>query len=249
MSGKNKKHKKAKARKLRRKNASTALMVVSELHLTSRQNAILSAPTPPEFVRERPIRSGGKGKTAKYVEVGYVQAKLNEAFGQLNWNWEILERGETSRKLDKTAEGEVWVKGRLTVLDHKKGYKIFKDAFGQHPIYPGTPYGDALKSAGSDALKKAAAQGFGVAMDIYWTQLEQEPAGEKTKEEKQVEKRQEKTETQEEMFAKAKKMILACHDHATLVVWRGKIHGSKNYSNPQKVELMSLINEKVNSKK
>lgn len=226
--------KQAKPRKKKQAKPSTAL-VISEVALSQRQMSIVTAPTPPEFVKERPIRGGGK---AKYVEVGYIVAKLNEAFGPLNWDWQIVERGYEGRKVDQKAEGEVWVRGKLTIKDHKNGYEIHKEAFGQHPVYPGVPYGDALKAAGSDALKKAASSGLGIALDVYWKQLDEEPKKVDNKGEKAV-------MSAAEMYERAKVYIAECDDPTTLAEWKERIKISKHYGPNPKEALIKLIDEKI----
>ena len=228
----------SKPRKKVKQAKPSQALVISEVSLTQRQTSIITAPTPPEFVKERQIRGGGK---AKYVEVGYIVAKLNEAFGPLNWNWEIVERGYEGRKVDSKAEGEVWVRGRLTIKDHKNGYEVNKEAFGQHPVYPGVPYGDALKAAGSDALKKAASSGLGIALDVYWKTLDEEP--------KKLDNKGVKIGMPAaEMYQRAKQMIGECQDPTTLGEWRGRINASKHYGPKPKADLIKLIDGKIEKK-
>ena len=240
------KNKKAKTRqkrtvtkRVKTRQASRAL-VISQISLTPQQKQELATMTPPQFVKERAVRGG---KKAKYVEGGYVVARLNQIFGQLNWQFEIMERGETARKLDKAAEGEVWVRGRLTIIDHAKGYKVFKDASGQHPIYPGVPYGDALKSAETDALKKAAARGLGIALDVSWNQLDTEEAGTVDKQPKVAEM------TKKDSFELAKKYIQQENDRQILVQVIEKLNVSKLYTQDQKDELKKRIYAKLEKSK
>src|SRR3990167_9722450 len=151
---------------------------ITVVELKQNQVAILNAPTPKEFIK---TRQGKGGKQFSYVEVGYVINQLNRTFGPLNWSFQVTERGETQRKVDTKAEGEVWVYGELTIHDHAKGYKMVKGQYGQHPVYPNVPYADALKSAESDALKKAASL-VGIALDVFWKYLDvQEPVKEPVK--------------------------------------------------------------------
>jgi len=230
---------KKKTRKKNKRKKSVAL-VVSEVKLTDRQLAIINTPTPAQFIKTRRTRGknqDGSPKMAQYVEGGYTVAKLNEIFGPLNWNWEIIEHGQSERKLDNTSEGEVWVRGRLAVTDHAKGYKIFKDSFGQHSIYPGVPFGDSLKSASTDALKKAAAQGFGIALDVYWRQLEELPRGE-------VEKSKNGTVSQEALVADLSKKVKACQNVAQLMEWGRKVNESQ-LSAKHKDTLNAIIRHRV----
>ena len=119
--------------------------------------------TPPQFVYERPGKGGQKWK---YVSGGYVEKVLNYVFGFM-WDFEVLEHGMM---------GEfIWVKGRLTVKD-PKGNTITKTQFGRKEIaykkdMKHVPehmldYGNDLKSAATDAMKKCASM-LGIASDIY----------------------------------------------------------------------------------
>lgn len=209
---------------MKKQNTSKAL-VLQQVALGKTQAEIINAPTPAEFVKERPIRGG---KTARYVEGGYIVAKLNQAFGPLNWSWEVIEHG-------KEVE-ELWVRGRLTILDHQKGYKVSKDSFGQHPIHKGVPYGDSLKAASTDALKKAAAQGLGLALDVYWQEMDTE-----TKPAKQT-----KTMSQAEAFQRAKSLIVGCNEPGTLRQWKDRIEKNATYKKAEKESLTKLIDEKLN---
>ena len=173
---------------------------ITVVELKQTQIAILNAPTPKEFIK---TRQGKGGKQFSYVEVGYVINQLNRTFGPLNWSFQVTERGETQRKIDSKAEGEVWVYGELTIHDHAKGYKMVKGQYGQHPVYPNVPYADALKSAESDALKKAASL-VGIALDVFWKSLDiQEPVREVVKITPAI---------KEDIFSKAKVYITQCDD-------------------------------------
>lgn len=144
-----------------KKQKKNTAIVISEVALTERQNGIIHATTPSEFIKERIARGN---KKVKYVEGGYIVSQLNAAFTPFGWQFEVLEHG--------ILEGEVWVKGRLTIKDHKRGYEVFKMQFGQATRHKGVPLGDSLKSAATDCLKKAASSGLGVALDVYWKHLD-----------------------------------------------------------------------------
>lgn len=123
--------------------------------------------TPPQHIYERPAKGGGKWK---YVTGNYVEKILNFTFGW-NWDFEIVNHGK---------EGDmVWVHGKLTVKDDK-GHTITKSQFGRADIKFKTDfvngkkvktkdmldYGNDLKSATTDALKKCASL-LGIASDVY----------------------------------------------------------------------------------
>lgn len=117
--------------------------------------------TPEKFVYTRPAKGGG---TWKYVTGAYVEKVLNFVFGFM-WDFEIMEHG---------IQGEtIWVKGKLTVKD-PKGHTITKMQFGRADIKMKRDgkgmldFGNDLKAASTDALKKCASL-LGIASDIYGT--------------------------------------------------------------------------------
>jgi hypothetical protein len=91
----------------------------------------------------------------------YVKKILNYVFGW-NWDFEVKEHGQEGDSL--------FVLGRLTVRGG--GATIFKEQFGRADLKKkkdGTGYldfGNDLKAAATDALKKCASE-FGIASDIY----------------------------------------------------------------------------------
>lgn len=155
---------KKKAKKVR--NLTMLPAVVNTLDLTQEQKSKIYVPTPPEFIKKRKIRGGGM---ASYVEIGYVVKKLNEIFGVLNWNFQIIRETLTDKS--------VGVYGELTIKDHQRGYTLTKGQYGNHPRYPEIPIGDTLKAAASDCLKKCASM-FGIALDVYWKELDRGEKGE-----------------------------------------------------------------------
>jgi hypothetical protein len=136
--------------------------------------AILDRPFPKEMIK---YREGQKGKQLAYVEtVNYVE-RLNEAFSH-QWTWKIVSESIT--------ETEVYCKGRLTMeID---GKTVTKEAYGGKDIMmvdiwdkvTRKPIGkkpfsiaDDLKSAGSDAIKKACSL-LGIGLHLY---KKETPAG------------------------------------------------------------------------
>lgn len=116
--------------------------------------------TPREHVYRRP---GKGGQTFDYVTGSYIEKVLNFVFAW-NWDFEIVEHG--------MIEGHIWVKGRLIVRGTKPGQQIGKMQFGRAEVkyLKGTKqmldYGNDLKAASTDALKKCASL-LGIASDIY----------------------------------------------------------------------------------
>ena len=114
--------------------------------------------TPSEHVYTRLAKGGG---TWSYVTGAYVEKVLNFVFGFM-WDFEIIEHGIEG--------GQVWVKGKLTVKD-PAGHEITKMQFGRADIKMKKTggmldFGNDLKGASTDALKKCASL-LGIASDIY----------------------------------------------------------------------------------
>ncbi len=114
--------------------------------------AILCRPFPPELVKQR---QGQGGKMLSYIETHSVISRLNE--GCDAWSFELVEH--------HVHDDEVVVVAKLTADT------VVKMAFGGSSITrdrAGKPasIADDLKSAGSDALKKAASL-LGVGLELY----------------------------------------------------------------------------------
>ncbi len=205
-------------------------IVLSQVKLSGYQQSALTSPIPPEFVKTRKIRGGG---SAPYIEVGLIIDRLNNSLSPAGWDFEILKE----EILDK----EVWVRGRLTLKDHK-GHSVSKTQYGQKERYPGAvPLGDTLKAAASDSLKKCASM-LGVALnEVYWTQIDE---NDKTPKEIKEEKTKQKKMTKDEAFKKALEMIPAQNSVQLLKELRIRINGSA-YSVDQKQKLNRAITKKI----
>lgn len=114
--------------------------------------------TPGTHVYNRPAKGGGSWD---YVTGVYVKKVLNYVFGW-NWDFEVKQHG---------VEGDmIWVLGRLTVRTGTT--TIVKEQFGRADCKKkkdGSGYldfGNDLKAATTDALKKCASE-LGIASDIY----------------------------------------------------------------------------------
>lgn len=114
--------------------------------------------TPAQHIYKRPAKGGGEWE---YVTGAYVKKVLNYVFAW-NWDFEVKEKGQ---------EGDLlWVLGRLTV--RTKNATIIKEQFGRADMKKkrdGTgylDYGNDLKAATTDALKKCASE-LGIASDVY----------------------------------------------------------------------------------
>lgn len=114
--------------------------------------------------REQVYRRKGRGKdTFDYVTGSYCTKWLNFVFGW-NWDFEVIQHGKEGK--------QVWALGRLTVRGNKPGQVIVKTGFGRADVKTlrdgggDLDYGNDLKAASTDAMKKAASL-LGFASDIY----------------------------------------------------------------------------------
>lgn len=136
-------------------------LTIPKTWLSEQQIIKIVQKTPPAHVYKRP---GKGGKEFEYVTTSYVTRLLNFAFGW-NWDFDVAEHGR---------EGNViWVKGVLTVRGQQDGQTIRKTQFGRAEVkfIKGSKtemvdFGNDLKAASSDALKKCASM-LGIASDIY----------------------------------------------------------------------------------
>ena len=128
--------------------------------MTNAQLLMVLQKTPANHIYSRKAKGGGYWD---YVTGVYVKKSLNYIFGWM-WDFQIVDKGK---------EGDlVWVQGRLTVKDREGKPMIIKEQFGRADIKfkrgTETPldYGNDLKAAATDALKKCASE-LGIASDIY----------------------------------------------------------------------------------
>jgi hypothetical protein len=134
-------------------------LTIPKTWLTGDQLVRMVEKTPPQHVYKRPGKGGG---TFDYVTISYVQRVLDYVFGW-NWDFEIIEHGKESN--------HVWVLGKLTVRSADGKHTITKTQFGRSDVKQlksggNLDYGNDLKGASSDALKKCASM-LGIARDIY----------------------------------------------------------------------------------
>lgn len=134
--------------------------MIPKTFITEQQVIRMIQHTPPQHIYKRPAKGGG---TWTYVTQSYVVKILNLVFG---WNWDF-------KIIDKGREGDqVWVQGELTVKSPSGQQSITKTQFGRADIKfkrnskEMLDYGNDLKAAASDALKKCASM-IGIAADVY----------------------------------------------------------------------------------
>lgn len=145
----------------------TAILAPQENRkLNTKQLNALNARTPTVYLRKRPAKGGGKWD---YVTASYVKRQLNRIFGAENWNFEVKSSLAESFEI-ATRTQSCTVLGRLTI--DVGGKLIVKEQFGRADVKfkQGTTkpldFGNDMKSAGSDALKKCASD-LGIASDVY----------------------------------------------------------------------------------
>jgi len=150
---------------------------------------VLAGRTPKHLIKKRP---GKGGKTFSYVPHGYVTATLNRCFG-FDWDFELLPWGDgdyfqyREAVMGEDYKGDelelrpasVLVHGKLTVRVRDPGdptrviAPISKSAIGEKEAIRGMTWGGLVKSAASDALKKASSL-LGVALDLYWQDMDED---------------------------------------------------------------------------
>lgn len=125
------------------------------------QIGMLALPTPDKYIMQR---KGRGGLTLDYVEANYVIGRLNATF-IFDWDSEVL-----SEIIDKESN-QIAMKVRLKVR-FANGKEVKKDAWGGSEIKrlkedkSIIDLADDLKSAESDAIKKAASM-LGMCWDVY----------------------------------------------------------------------------------
>lgn len=156
----------------------------------------LTAPTPEECIRTRPIRGGG---TVRYVSGSHFIEKLNNCFGFL-WSYNVPEQFEKDGQLVSKGQLTVHIpvpKRQITREYEKDGrtvreatteyerWDIVKTQFGsseikryakdetdrktgklKHRVGDVIDLADDYKAAGTDAMKKCATQ-LGIFLDVY----------------------------------------------------------------------------------
>lgn len=131
----------------------------------------------PEYIILK--RDAGGGKKLSYISGATVIDILNNTFGHLGWDFEIVKQWmqECTPWVNKYKNGEVenqnpvaFVHGRLTVrvLNEKGEYvTVVKESFGSKSVIgKQNEQESTFKSAQTDALKKAASL-LGIGADLY----------------------------------------------------------------------------------
>jgi len=162
-----------KKKKVSKKKTNKGLTLIPA-PIKEKQLLFILQKTPANHISSRPAKGGG---TWDYVTGDYVKKVLNYVFGWM-WDFEIKDKGR---------EGDlVWVQGRLTIKNKVGKPMIVKEQFGRADIKmkKGTKipldYGNDLKAATTDALKKCASE-LGIASDVYgkneFTKIQKEDKG------------------------------------------------------------------------
>lgn len=174
-------------------------------------------------------RQGRGGQEFEYVTGVYIKKVLNFTFGWL-WDFEVMEHGVNGK--------HIWVLGKLTVKDGKGG-SITKTQFGGAEIKckKGSDdiidFGNDLKSATTDALKKCASE-FGIASDVYG------------KNEFKDINRQVTNDAQEELsFESVKNLVEKETSQDNLFDFLEKVKKSKKYTAEQKKQINIWVSTRV----
>lgn len=136
---------------------------VPQLFAEAQRNLLLNE-TPRYKIKRR---KGKEGQKWDYVDVGYVVEQLNAITGH-KWDFEILWQTTIEEALKVK---QAIVRGRLKIYG-KDGLEVVKTQYGNADIKMKRDkstfldFGNDLKAAASDCLKKCASQ-FGVALDVY----------------------------------------------------------------------------------
>lgn len=123
--------------------------------------------TPASMIYERPAKGGG---TWKYVKAADVIVALNTTFGGF-WDFSIITDEATALEIAIKTKSVV-VRGRLTITNPSTGVSVTREQYGRKEVMfkKGTnepmDFGNDMKAAASDALKKCVSQ-FGLFNDIY----------------------------------------------------------------------------------
>jgi hypothetical protein len=138
-------------------------LILTEVNaLSNKQLMHMLQRTPADHIYSRPAKGGG---VWQYVTGTYVKKVLNYTFGWC-WSFEVKDHGKEGKL--------VWVLGRLTIINPKTFQPmIVKEQFGRADLKTKRDakdeyldFGNDLKAASTDALKKCAAE-LGIASDIY----------------------------------------------------------------------------------
>lgn len=150
---------------------------------------------PSEIVQERDSGSKKKNDRGQWEEekLSYISSNtaidiLNDLFGEMGWNFEIvkfwIESGRDFKKKDyKTQEETVIPQGdivhvlaRITATlydENNNPYTVVKEAFGSKSVVGNQSVQESIfKAAQSDALKKAASL-LGIGSELYRKENEQ----------------------------------------------------------------------------
>jgi hypothetical protein len=151
--------------KLKEANATKdKYMLVRNDSINSKQLLHILQKTPAKYIYKRK----GRGfKEFIYVKGHYIKKVLNYVFGWL-WDFQVIDKGREGN--------QVWVLGRLTIKNKKLIPIITKEQFGRaeikflkekaHTSENMVDYGNDLKAAATDSLKKCASE-LGIASDVY----------------------------------------------------------------------------------
>lgn len=109
-------------------------------------------------------RDGRGGKQFAYVEAHEVAKRLNDAFDG-RYSFEVYQWQETASEIIVHGSLSVTMEDGTVIKKHNVGSAEVKTNKSTGEI---EGYGDTVKSAVSDCLKRCAAFGFGVGLHLYF---------------------------------------------------------------------------------
>lgn len=137
--------------------------------LNSNQVQKIFNSTPQKYKYTRPAKGGGQWT---YIKASYVRKVLDSVFG-FDWSFEIVTPEADAFDMAMKTK-VVTVRGRLTGNVYLDGVKrpIVKEQYGRSEVkfkrdtLEPLDFGNDMKAAASDALKKCASL-FGIGADVY----------------------------------------------------------------------------------
>ena len=128
----------------------------------------LRADFPEESVQVKMVKEDKSGESKVYTgyKPAYIFERLNDIFGPMGWDNEIIDWGHVD---EKDGSKDIWAKVKLTV--RYGGMVCVKEQCGTSQYNKNFSIGDALKSAVTNATEKCASM-FDVGIKAYKGLLE-----------------------------------------------------------------------------
>lgn len=165
-------------------NGNTKIGRLNKIEINNNIEDLINRQLPPQLIMKKPM--GGNKQALSYISGSTVTDMLNAAFGVFGWSSEILEQWMEpgipflNKYKNDTLEPQnpvAFVKIRLTVKlvdDNGNIIECHKDSFGSKAVIgKQSEQESTYKAAQTDALKKAASL-FGIGLQLYRKEEEQQ---------------------------------------------------------------------------